>query len=265
MVAQSFAGLELSPSTSAKPDAMRVLLFGAPGSGKTYAASTIAQTGPTLYIDMVGERGQDSFRGTPWEKNIEIIRPKSVTELSQIHKALVKDEHYSAVILDSLSAAQKSTMRWVLGYDEDAVAEMNKGKSGPTMQAWGKVLEAVTDLCTFYMSLADSTRKSPKHVIFTAQEKEHEDYEGNGRLYPDVSKGSRAIAMATPNIVGYCGMDAYMNDEGAEAFRHIITLGPSTRYATKARIPANATVPSVIGVTAPVSLYTLGKAIGSIS
>lgn len=260
----SLTGFNITPASEGKTDAMRVLLFGAPGSGKTYAASTIAQTGKTLYIDMIGERGEDSFRGTPWAKNIDIFRPKSITELSDLWKGLSKDETYKAVILDSLSAAQKSAMRHFLGYEEDSVSELRKGRSPATQQTWGQVLECMTDICVFWMSLADSNRKFPKHIVFTSQEKEHEDYEGNAKIYPDVSKGSRAIAMATPNLVAYTGFQETMSDEGEILLKRTLTVGPSRRYATKARIPHGVTVPDVLGLNGPIDLTALGKVLGSI-
>ena len=52
------------------PDWFRVLIHGPQGSGKTTLASTIADLGPTLFLDLVGEKGTRSYQGTPWEKNI---------------------------------------------------------------------------------------------------------------------------------------------------------------------------------------------------
>lgn len=263
----SLGSFDIVPANSGKPDAMRVLLHGPPGGGKSFAASTIAQVGKTLYVDMVGERGEDSFRGADWSDNIDIVRPKSVTELPALYKALAAGGHaYTGVILDSLTAVQKSACRWLLGFDEDAVTELKKGRAGPSQQMWGSVLEVIGDVCTFWYSLADSSRKEPMNVVFNAQSKQHEDLEGVTRIYPDVSKGSRSIAMATPNIVGYCDLYDDLADTGELKTKHVVHIGPSRDFATKARIPVNLhdKIPPILGLGSPVSLTELGRALGNI-
>lgn len=261
-------GLNIGPSEDAPPDAMRVLLHGLPGSGKTLLASTIAEQGKTLFVDLVGERGITSFRGAPYAKNIDLARPKTIVELTSIYKALAKGDHdYTAVVLDSLSAVQKSAMRFQLGFDEDTVSEIRKGRQTADQRTWGVILECMTDVCTFWMSLADGGRKKPMHVIFTCQTKAHEDDEGEVRLYPDVSKGSRSIAMATPDYVLYTDVVEEMTDDGESAMRYLVRIGPDPHYATKARVPANlrGKIPAILGRDGKaVSLTALGKALGQI-
>lgn len=260
-------GLAIESSANMKRDRMRVLIHGFPGTGKSYYASTIAQLGKTLYVDLIGEKGCLSFKGAEWEPNIDIVRPKSVVELQAIYKALAAGNHpYQAVVLDSLSAAQKSATRFLLGYEEDAVAEIRKGRSGPDMRTWGNVLEIMTDISTFWHSLADGQRKAPMHVVFTCQTKGHEDDEGNTRLYPDVSKGSRAIAMATPDYVLYTDWEEIAAEDGSGlTMRHVVRIGPDMRVATKARIPLNLQnkIPPVLGLSeTPLSLAALAKTLG---
>lgn len=262
-------GLSIGPSEDAPDDGMRVLLHGLPGSGKTLLASTIAETGKTLFVDLVGERGTTSFKGAPYAKNIDLVRPKTVVELTAIYKALAKGDHdYVAVVLDSLGAVQKSAMRFQLGFEEDTVSEIRKGRQTADQRTWGTILEIMTDTCTFWMSLADGNRKRPMHVVFTCQTKAHEDDEGEVRLYPDVSKGSRSIAMATPDYVLYTDVIEELTEDGEAVMRYVVRLGPDTHYATKARIPAHmrGKVPSVLGRDGkPVSLTSLGRALGKIS
>lgn len=260
-------GVEVISSDKMVKDKMRVLVHGYPGSGKTYYASTIAQLGKTLVVDMVSEKGGLSYRGSAWEKNIDVVRPKSVVELTNIYKALAKGDHpYEAVVLDSLSAVQKSAERWLLGYEEDAVSEIKKGRSGPDMRTWGNILNIVTDICTFWMSLADGNRAKPIHVIFTSQTKAHEDDEGNTRLYPDVSKGSRSVALATPDYVLFADWEEVPADDGSGMqIKHVIRIGPDMDVATKARIPANlhGKIPPVLGLSeTPLSLASLAKTMG---
>jgi hypothetical protein len=266
-VSFTIPGVQVVPSDKMVKDRMRVLIHGYPGSGKTYYASTIAQLGKTLVVDMVSEKGGLSYRGSTWEKNIDVVRPKSVVELTNIYKALAKGDHpYEAVVLDSLSAVQKSAERWLLGYEEDAVSEIKKGRSGPDMRTWGNILNIVTDICTFWMSLADGNRSKPIHVVFTSQTKAHEDDEGNTRLYPDVSKGSRSVALATPDYVLFADWEEVPADDGSGMqIKHVIRIGPDMDVATKARIPANlhGKVPPVLGLgDSPLSLAALAKTMG---
>lgn len=262
-------GLQIGPSEDAPEDSMRVLIHGLPGSGKTLLASTIAEQGKTLFVDLVGERGITSFKGAPYAKNIDLARPKTVVELTAIYKALAKGDHdYTAVVLDALSAVQKSAMRFQLGFEEDTVSEIRKGRQTADQRTWGTILEIMTDVCTFWMSLADGNRKQPMHVVFTCQTKAHEDDQGEVRLYPDVSKGSRSIAMATPDYVFYTDVVEEMSDEGESVMKYLVRVGPDPHFATKARIPASlrGKVPAILGRDGkPVSLTSFGRAIGKIS
>lgn len=261
----TIGGLKITPAKGKQPDRLKMLLHGPQGAGKSYLASSIAELGKTLFIDFVGEEGTDSFRGTPWEGNIDIVRPDSIVDLEPLYKDLARGDHdYEALVLDSLTAAQKSAMRMLLGYEEDAMSELRKGKAGPSMQSWGMLLEIMTDIATFWYALASNTRPRPLHVVMTAQTKPLEDDLGETRLCPDVSKGSRSVVMATPSYVGYCDFEPVYNDEGEEELRHVLRLGPSTRFATKARIPVplQKKIPATLGLGAPLRLASLVKALG---
>lgn len=222
------AGLEVTPSASITPDRLKLLIHGQSGSGKTTLASSIAMLGKTLLVDMNGEKGIASLRGAPWEANVDIIRPTSITQIDDLCNELAKGQHgYEAVVLDSLSALQVTTMRYLLGHDENAIAEITKGKQGAaSMQTWGSIQRIITDVMTFWMALADGTRAKPMHVVMTSQSKSREDDEGNERLYPDVSAGSRSIVMASPDFVGYADIEEYPAEDGSGMKeRHILRLG----------------------------------------
>jgi hypothetical protein len=266
-VALSIPGVQITPSKNMPADRLRMLIHGPQGAGKTYLASSIAELGKTLFVDMIGEKGGRSFKGAAWEGNIDVVRPTTITQLEATYNSLAAGGHgYQAVVIDSISAAQKSAMRFILGYDESAVSEIKKGRSGPDMRAWGNILEIMTDLCTFWYSLADGQRSDPMHVVFTSQTKAHEDDEGEVRLYPDVSKGSRSMALATPDFVVYADYEEVAAEDGSGMeMRHVLRIGPDMRIATKARIPVNlqGKIPPVLGLSkTPLSLATLCKALG---
>lgn len=216
----------------------------------TWLSSSIAEIGPTLFVDLVGEKGAKSFQGSAWAQNITVVRPTSITALDDIYWALAAGGHgYRAVVLDSLSAAQKTAMRFLLGHEETAVREIRRGGVTADMRTWGQILDIMTDLCTFWFGLADGERSDPMHVVMTSQSKMHDDDEGNPRAYPDVSKGSRAIALATPSYVLFTDQEEVVGDDGETGSRHIVRLGYDPRAYTKGRIPAHlhGKIPSILG------------------
>lgn len=260
-------GLTFTSLEDAASDHFRALIHGEQGSGKSTLASTIAEVGPTLFIDLVGERGTRSFQGAAYSSNIKVVRPTSITQLDDLYWWLAAGGHgFVAVVLDSLSAAQKMAMRFLLGHDETAVREIRQGVAPADMRTWGQVLDIMTDLSTFWFGLADAGRPEPMHVIFTSQTKGIEDDDGETKMYPDVSRGSRAISLAAPDYVMFTevedDLDA-MTDDGPGR-RHVVRFGAHAGYATKARLPASlrGKVPSVLGRKEPLSLARLGKVLG---
>lgn len=248
----------------------RFLIHGPQGSGKTTLASTIATFGKTLFIDLLGEKGVRSFRGAPYAKNIDVIRPKSITKLDDIFQWLDKGGHgYKAVVIDSLTAAQKTAMRYLMGHDETAVREIKQGSSPADMRTWGQSLDIMQDTATYWYGLADGDRDEPMHVVMTAQTKITENEEtGSINRVPDVQKGALSIVLATPDFILYTDLEEDMDDmgeDGTPKFRHIARLGSNPAYRTKARIPVNlrGKIPGVLGrgKNSP-NLASLAKTLG---
>lgn len=261
----SIDGLQAFGIDEMPEDRLKVLLIGSQGSGKTYLASSVAEAGPCLFVDLIGEQGPKSFQGTPWAGNVKILRPTTIQQLDDIYWALAKGGHgFKSVVLDSLSAAQKTAMRFLLGHEETAVREIRKGGTSADMRTWGQLLDIMTDLCTFWYGLADGSRPEPMHVIMTSQCKQHDDDEGNSRQYPDVSRGSRAIALACPSYVLYTDQEQVSDDEGELSSRHIVRLGFDPRFYTKGRIPEHlhGKIPSVLGRGKSLTLGRFANALG---
>lgn len=264
----AFAGIPTFLANDMPRDHLRVLIHGPQGSGKTRLASSIAELGPSLFIDLAAEKGTESFKGAPWAGNVTVIRPNTITALDDIYWQLAAGGHgFASVVLDSLSAAQKTAMRFLLGHDESAVREISRKGSAANRQTWGQLLDVMTDLCTFWMGLADGDRATPMHVAFTSQSKLYEDDDGATRAYPDVSAGSRAIALATPNFVLYTDQEEYPKEDGELGSRHIVRLGYDSRVYTKGRLPdhLHGKIPSVLGRTAPLTLAKFALALGIVS
>ncbi len=263
------AGLALLPPDQLKDDYGRWLIHGPQGSGKTRLASTIAECGETLFIDLTGEKGTRSFRGAPYASKITVVRPTSITALDDTYWWLADGNHpYVAVVIDSLTATQKMSMRYMLGHSETAVREIKQGSSPADQRTWGQTLDIMTDTATFWYGLADADRPHPMHVVMTAQTKLIEDDEtGELDRVPDVQKGALSITLAAPDYIIYTDWEEdqeALNDPELPQFKHIVRFGGHPRYRTKARLPFPliGKIPPILGRTKPTSLRELSRVLG---
>lgn len=248
------------------PDYGKWLILGPQGAGKSTLASTLGQIGKTLFIDLIGEHGTQSFKGAPWAKNVDIRRPHSITALDDMFWVLAKGDHdYKCAVIDSVTGVQKMANRFISGHDETAVREIRKGATPMDMRAWGQTLDIMTDLATFWYSLADSTRPKPMHIAMTAQTK-YTDSEDGGMTVrtPDVQKGALSILRATPAYILYVDVEENMDalsDESLPPMNHIVRFGSDPAYSTKARVPyqLRGKIPPVLGRKKPTSLYELSR------
>ena len=265
----AFAGVEVVSMDDVPEDSGRWLIHGPQGSGKTTLAATIAEVGPTLFIDLNGEKGVRSFRGAPFSENIKVARPTSITALDDIFWALNKGDHpYKAVVIDSLTAFQKMTMRFLLGHDETAVREIKRGTAPADIRTWGQSLDVMTDTATFWFGLADANRRHPMHVIMTAQTKITDDEDsGSRRRTPDVQKGALSITLASPDYIIYTDVEEnmeHLSDSSQPPVHHVVRFGNNPDYRTKGRIPYHlrGKIPAVLGRRSPTSLTQLSRVLG---
>lgn len=264
----TFAGLDIYDSDDVSEDHFTGLIHGPQGSGKTTLASSIAELGKTLFIDLTGEKGTRSFKGADWADNVHVVRPESVTDLDDVFWALAFDDHdWSATVIDSATSVQKMTMRYLLGHDETAVREIKQGTAPADIRTWGQSLDIMTDLATFWFGLADAQRDNPIHVVMTAQTRFDENDEGYMQRIPDVQKGARSIFKATPDYILFTDVIENIEgigDEDAEDNLHIVRFGNDPAYSIKARLPINlrGRIPSILGRKKPLTLGKLCKTLG---
>lgn len=264
------AGVELGGVDDIPNDYGRWLIHGPQGSGKTTLASTIAKLGKTLFLDLTGERGIRSIKGSDYGKNIIVARPTSVTQMDDIFWTLNSGEHdYKAVVVDSLTSVQKMTMRFLLGHSETAVREIKQGTAPADIRTWGQSLDVMVDIATFWYGLADGGREKPVHVVMTAQTKVIDDeVTDNITRTPDVQKGALSIVLASPDYIVYTEEEENteeVSEDGSTGTRHIMRFGGHPGYRTKARIPRNlwGKIPSVLGRGKnPPDLAALSKVLG---
>lgn len=268
-MALNIPGVQMMGSDDVPDDRGRWLIHGPQGTGKTTLASTIAESGPTLFVDFTGEKGIRSFKGAPYAKNITIARPSSITALDDLFWELDKGNHgFEAVVLDSLTSVQKMAMRYLLGHDETAVREIKQGTAPADMRTWGQALDIMVDTATFWYGLADGDRAHPMHVVMTAQTKVLEDEMTQTVMRnPDVQKGALSIVCATPDYILYTDVEEnmdHMSDDSEPPVRHIVRFGTHPGYRTKARLPHNmrGKVPPILGRKNPVNLTSLSRLLG---
>lgn len=252
-MAINIPGVDFSAAGHIKPDYGKWLLHGAPGSGKTTLASTIASMGKTLYIDFVGERGTRSFAGASYEGNIDIARPTSVKNLEALYNELANGGHgYQAVVIDSLTAMQRITMRYLQGYSESSSKEIDPDKDKTSFRTWGQSLSIMTDLAVYWFDLANGQRANPMHVVMTAQTKVLDDETTETRIrMPDIQRGAQSIVCGSADYIAYCEVEpnpeAYTDDDPPS--RHVVRFGSHPDYRTKARIPVDlrGSIPPILG------------------
>jgi len=269
MADDTFSGLNVRSLDNLSSDYGRWLIHGPQGSGKTSLAATIAEMGPTLFIDLTGEKGTRSIQQSPFAKNISVVRPDSVTAMDDLYWELAKGTHkYEAVVVDSLTAFQKMTMRFLLGHDETAVREIQQGTAPADIRTWGQALDVMTDTATFWYGLADGDRKKPMHVVMTAQTKVTDDEMSGTRLRtPDVQRGALSITLAAPDYIVYTDVEEnmdHLSDDSLPPVTHIVRFGANPEYRTKARLPYNlrGKIPPVLGRKQPTALMQLSKVLG---
>ena len=268
-MALNIPGVDFLDSADVPSDYGRWLIHGPQGAGKTTLASTIAGAGKTLFVDFTGEKGIRSFQGAPYAKNITVARPSSITALDDLFWELDAGDHdFNAVVLDSLTAVQKMTMRYLLGHDETAVREIKQGTAPADIRTWGQSLDIMVDTATFWYGLADGDRKHPMHVVMTAQTKITEDEDsGTTTRTPDVQKGALSITMAAPDYIVYADVEENMDalgDDSEPPVRHIVRFGSHPGYRTKARLPHNlrGKLPPILGRKNPADLVQLSRVLG---
>ena len=229
----TFAGLDLlDPQT---PPRAKILLMGAPGTGKSYAASTIAGLGKTLYVDMPSEDGRLSFRGAEWASNIDAVRVTNLADLEKVRVTLARGGHgYEAVVLDSISAVHLLAKRLTMGMPENDVAFSMVDKNAQ-IQQYGTIVRRLEEVALFWFGLASGP--NPIHVVMTAQPKTYDDPVAETTIVrPDVQNGAVPKILSTPDFVLYTTVEE-VDDE--RPWEHVLYLGANPLRSTKARIPAD--------------------------
>lgn len=168
---------------------VKVLVFGANGSGKTrFAASA-----PKCLIIDINEEGTRSAVGT----DAEVFPCRTWEDIGHIYWYLKGGDHeYESVAIDTITAMQALAMSFVL--DEAEERDPSREKRSPDKRSYGRA-------GTLVQSMVWAFRNLDMHVIFTAQVRRIID-DDTGELLDitvDLPAGSRGSATGAVSVLGY--------------------------------------------------------------
>ena len=173
--------MNITKAKDIKPENLSVLIYGAPGMGKTTLLGN--QRGRTLIIDV--DKGTSVLAGN---ENVDIVRiSENVGEIPGIIKELQSKCEYDNVCLDSLSELERAMLAYF------GRTENNKGV--PSLQDYQRADCYIIDWCR-------QLRALPCNVIFTAWEKYTEITAPTGEKYTRTTPLLRDKNME--NLCGLC-------------------------------------------------------------
>ncbi len=166
-----------------KPDKLSVLIYGAPGMGKTTLLGMLS--GKTLIIDI--DKGTSVLAG---KDNVDVVRvSENVGEIQGIIKELQSKCGYDNVCLDSISELERAMLAYF--------GRTGNNKGVPTLQDYQRVDYYIIDWCR-------QLRTLPCNVIFTAWEKYADNTSPSGEKYTRISPMLRDKNVE--NLCGLCDM-----------------------------------------------------------
>lgn len=203
---------------------IKVLLYGAPGVGKTFFCSTAPSP---LLIDTEG--GLTTLAGTD-------VATYSLTESSEAEEVFwhLREEkaQYKTICLDTLSNLQHIYMRELIG---DAVKkDPNRDGDLATLREWGRNNNHVAGIADMFCDLGTN-------VIFVCHERERQD-DDTGQLHvlPNLSPALSSYIMRIVDAVVYLYTKTIDDDEEEEGeVKRSLLIQPTGRYVAKVRVPVS--------------------------
>ena len=231
------------PVSEAEPY-VKLLAYGRHGSGKT----RLAASAPSCLIVDINERGTRSARAS----GAKVIHVKKWADITYIYWYLRNGDHdFESVALDTITGMQHLCMKAVLKDQEDR--DPTREPSMPDRRAWGKLAELMKPMLLNYRNL-------PLHVLFLAQERiTGDEEEGDLMHVPDLSPGSRGVAMGAVDVIGRMYQKEVRSTKKVKGkkkevkvWENRMLVGPHDQYETKdrtgalGRIVSNPTMPQII-------------------
>ena len=268
-----------SSLSEAGSDRLKAMIHGFSGTGKTRLASSVAQTGRTLLIDLPHEGGIRTAKAEPWADNIEVLRPSTFEELERTFAELYKGDHgFNAVVFESVSALAIMAMRRIVGFDEKKVrslSEIANTDNAPRIHHWGQLSNLIEDHVNFWYALAEpDNTANPVHMVMTSQSRivvGEEDEVADTMIGFDLSAKARTATYAKPDYVWYTFVEPDASERktlgpvstaGEGRMRHVLRVLPHPNIYAKSRVPGNVEVPPIVGRKNDVTIPALMEVFG---
>lgn len=220
-VVRSLLG-RIQPVTATET-ALKMLVYGPPGAGKTVLAASAAdvpEMSPVLHVDVEG--GTRSIR----DRQVDVLRIKTFDELAQLLKVLQTGQHnYRTVVIDSLTEVQKLNMYEIMR--KVVAQDPSRDPDIPALRDYGKNSEQIRRLIRGYRDLANT------HVIFTALASETKDEKtGVIRVFPALSG---KLASEVPGFLDVVVYLSVAEQDGGEI--RVLVTDMTSRILAKHRTP----------------------------
>lgn len=208
---------------------LNILLYGEPGSGKTWLAGTANNspaTKPVLLLDVEG--GTTTLRT---QTDIDVMQIRTMSQIEEAHAAVNKNPgYYKTVIIDSITELQKLDMRTLMLAQKEARPD-STDVYVPSQREWGKSGERVRMIIRGFRDLECN-------VIVTALLAEKQDEKTNIiYMFPSLPGKLRSEIPGFFDIVGLLtANDERVGDE--TIITRKIQFAKTTRVIAKDRTSA---------------------------
>jgi hypothetical protein len=237
---EKIAGLPIL-SVAEASDWVKMMVYGVPGSGKTYLCGTsadIERMCPVLFIDIEG--GTKTVRKKwPEIKRVRIrdiynsegeLRKTAWDKLAEVYEALRTGVYpFRTIVVDNLSEAYKLAMDSVML--KTIARDPERDRDIPAQRDWGKTSEMVRRMVRAFRDL-------DAHVIFTAHEAEVRDpKDGTITIRPSLPG---KLASEIPGFLDevyylYARPTGEKDEHDTPAIERRILAQPTGKYVAKTR------------------------------
>lgn len=200
---------------------LQMLIYGEPGSGKTYlagSASIVDEMSPVLFVDVEG--GTLTLRKD--FPDVKRVRINSFTDLKKIHSHLRRGDHpYKTVVVDSLTELRAYSMDVIMA--RASKENPNQDPEVPSVREWGKNSEQVRRIVRAFRDLE-------MNVIMTCLPTFDKDDAGKLRIGIDLP------GKLSGHVAGFYNNVSYLHTTvRKEDVKRILTSGANDRVVAKDR------------------------------
>lgn len=246
----------IGPISFDETDGIKMLVYGASGSGKTTFAATFPA--PLLWIICSGSKKPGELRSinTPeHRKRIQQVVIQESQEIREVYEHVNETGKYNTVVLDHASGLQDLILKELLGLEEL-----------PVQKTWGMASQQQYGTCAMKCKEMFRALLSLKgHVLMIAQERDFRGAEGDGEaLAPTV--GAALMPSLTGWLAPACdyvcqtmkkprmvksvtkladGKEIVMEQRG-KGVEYCLRTGPHEIYQTKFRMPKGSPLPEYV-------------------